>query len=145
MGGWGDVTKTQLEIEDVPRVALCASGGGYRAMFSTLGFLRGLDQIGCLDGVAYAAGVSGSTWALSQWYGVPDEEEGKDVPRINAVLDNVTKKAEVDLMSAPRSDDEWRSLKQYISSQFGYSLPVTIVDGTSTQDHSVACPVSRRA
>lgn len=48
-----------------PRIALCFSGGGYRAMLYTLGSLKGLQEAGLLSGITYAAGLSGSTWALS--------------------------------------------------------------------------------
>jgi len=56
-----------LKIYEVPTVALCFSGGGYRAMIETLGALAGADEIGLLDAVMYTGGLSGSTWALTPW------------------------------------------------------------------------------
>lgn len=50
-----------------PTVALCFSGGGYRAMIETLGALAGAHDIGLLDAVMYTGGLSGSTWALTPW------------------------------------------------------------------------------
>jgi hypothetical protein len=50
-----------------PRVGVCFSGGGLRAMFSALGFSIGLQDQGLLDSTSYAAGLSGSTWFLMKW------------------------------------------------------------------------------
>lgn len=52
----------------VPRVAICASGGGYRAMIATLGFLLGAEETGILDTITYCAALSGSTWCLASWF-----------------------------------------------------------------------------
>ncbi|MCK4265350.1 hypothetical protein KAW80_03260 [Candidatus Babeliales bacterium] len=50
-----------------PRIALCCSGGGYRALISTVGLLEGLEEVELLDAITYMATLSGSTWALSTW------------------------------------------------------------------------------
>jgi phospholipase A2 len=44
------------------------SGGGNRAMFSSCGFVQGLQEIGILDATTYIAALSGSTWFLGSWY-----------------------------------------------------------------------------
>lgn len=48
---------------DPLRIAFCGSGGGYRAMISTLGFLMGAQDIGLP--ALYMSGLSGSTWAIA--------------------------------------------------------------------------------
>ena len=48
----------------LPKVSFIASGGGYRAMAITLGFLEGAQQTGLFDTITYMATLSGSTWAL---------------------------------------------------------------------------------
>lgn len=48
----------------VPKIALLASGGGYRAMFSTIGFLAGAQRAGLLDMITWMGGVSGGTWGM---------------------------------------------------------------------------------
>lgn len=63
---------TNLKDEEVPRIAFCSSGGGYRAMISTLGSFVGASNwskegAGLLDAVTYNAGLSGSTWAIAGW------------------------------------------------------------------------------
>lgn len=56
-----------IKSRAVPTIALCFSGGGFRAMIETLGSLQGADEIGLLDATMYTAGLSGSTWALAPW------------------------------------------------------------------------------
>jgi len=53
-------------------VAICLSGGGYRAMLGSLASLKALDDMGVLQSSTYMAGLSGSTWAMSQLYSRPD-------------------------------------------------------------------------
>ncbi|KAJ3103903.1 hypothetical protein HDU96_009094 [Phlyctochytrium bullatum] len=60
----------EVKPEDVPIIGIAASGGGCRAMVSTLGAVQGLSDLGLLDACTYMAGVSGSTWAMAQLYGV---------------------------------------------------------------------------
>ena len=48
-------------------IAFSGSGGGYRAMILTLGYLMGLEKLGLLDATLYASALSGSTWALAPW------------------------------------------------------------------------------
>ncbi|XP_031417617.1 cytosolic phospholipase A2 gamma-like [Clupea harengus] len=54
--------------DELPRVALLASGGGQRAHTAILGVLRQLGQDNLLDCFLYMAGVSGSIWAMSSLY-----------------------------------------------------------------------------
>lgn len=56
-----------ISEDNAPTIGLCFSGGGFRSMVLTLGFLQGLDDIGLLDAITYMAGVSGSTWAMAPW------------------------------------------------------------------------------
>jgi hypothetical protein len=49
------------------RIALCASGGGFRALLATAGVLTALEKAGILDLTLCCMGLSGSTWALFPW------------------------------------------------------------------------------
>lgn len=68
-----DKTHTSLEkalstkLKSAPRIALCTSGGGDRAMIGTLGFLKGIEEIGLLDSASYISTLSGSTWLVAPW------------------------------------------------------------------------------
>ena len=56
-----------LTNKKLPTIALCASGGGYRAMISTAGLFKGIEAIGILDAITYASCLSGSTWFVFPW------------------------------------------------------------------------------
>lgn len=58
---------TKITDAQVPTIAVCCSGGGYRAMNGTAGLMAGAEKIGLLDCVTYATGLSGSTWFLAPW------------------------------------------------------------------------------
>lgn len=45
-------------------VALCLSGGGFRAMLASYGFFKGAQKIKLLDRSMYMSALSGSTWFL---------------------------------------------------------------------------------
>lgn len=51
----------------LPNIGVTVSGGGWVAAIAELGLLKGLRDIGLLDGVASIATSSGSTWMLSTW------------------------------------------------------------------------------
>ncbi len=56
-----------LDQNEIPRIAVCMSGGGMRAATAAEGLFEGLDSIGLLDALTYAAGLSGSTWTLASF------------------------------------------------------------------------------
>ena len=56
-----------LSDEQVPTIAFACSGGGFRAMYATLGMLEGAQAIGILDATMYLACLSGSTWLTFPW------------------------------------------------------------------------------
>jgi hypothetical protein len=58
---------SDLKLQYNLRIAFCGSGGGDRAMLSTLGFLSGAEKTGLLDMVTYMAALSGSTWTQGAW------------------------------------------------------------------------------
>lgn len=65
-----DVTRGAMQakfgkINRAPKIAVIASGGGYRAMWFTLGFLVAAQKIGLFDMVTWMGTLSGSTWALA--------------------------------------------------------------------------------
>ncbi|EJU04124.1 FabD/lysophospholipase-like protein [Dacryopinax primogenitus] len=58
----------EVHEDDIPVVALACSGGGYRAMFNTVGSLLAAQNSGLLDVTTYLAGISGSCWAITTLY-----------------------------------------------------------------------------
>lgn len=51
----------------IPIISVCASGGGFRSMLSTQGFLQGLSDIGLIDSIYYMTTLSGSSWGIFPW------------------------------------------------------------------------------
>nr|XP_060474841.1 cytosolic phospholipase A2 beta isoform X3 [Panthera onca] len=62
----------ELQEDEIPVVAVMATGGGIRAMVSLYGHLAGLKELGLLDCISYITGASGSTWALANLYEDPE-------------------------------------------------------------------------
>lgn len=68
-----EINKVALEkligsYEKYPNIALCLSGGGYRAMISSLGFVQGLQEDdNILDAAKYMAALSGSSWFMIKY------------------------------------------------------------------------------
>lgn len=60
-------SESVVPLEHIPNIAICTSGGGYRAMISTFGFLQALQEEQILDLVLYASSLSGSAWGLGCW------------------------------------------------------------------------------
>jgi phospholipase A2 len=48
-----------------PKIAVCISGGGVRALVGGLGFLKAMQEEGFLECSSYLCGLSGSTWGIS--------------------------------------------------------------------------------
>ncbi len=65
--GFNKLLNTNIAYHQMPRIAVCCSGGGHRAMVLTFGFLKGLQDVGLLDCTTYMAGLSGSSWAMAPW------------------------------------------------------------------------------
>lgn len=58
----------EINIEDVPTIAMCGSGGGLRALVAGTGSYLSAHEAGLFDCVTYTAGVSGSCWLLALYY-----------------------------------------------------------------------------
>jgi len=72
------------EWQNLPRISLCMSGGGLRAMQASLGFMQGLSDTGLIDTTTYCAALSGSTWFVTKWL----EQGGNpaDLVRVREIL-----------------------------------------------------------
>lgn len=60
----------QPHPDDLPRVAVGGSGGGYRATFGFLGAIQGMEAAGMYGSVFWLGGVSGSCWTIAALYSV---------------------------------------------------------------------------
>jgi len=67
-GKFPEITLQDLSNLDLlPSIAFVSTGGGYRAMIETTGFLEGAEDSGVLQCCTYMCGLSGSTWAMNSW------------------------------------------------------------------------------
>uniref|UniRef100_A0A4X2KC25 Phospholipase A2 n=1 Tax=Vombatus ursinus TaxID=29139 RepID=A0A4X2KC25_VOMUR len=57
-----------LQDDEVPLVAIMATGGGLRSMTSMYGHLLGLQKLNILNCTSYITGLSGATWTMSNLY-----------------------------------------------------------------------------
>ncbi|KAJ1663000.1 hypothetical protein GGF38_003248, partial [Coemansia sp. RSA 25] len=58
------VAAATVDERDIPVIGVAGSGGGFRAMVSTVGSYRAMYQAGLLQCIMYDAAVSGSSWAV---------------------------------------------------------------------------------
>jgi len=107
----------KISDKQVPCIAVCCSGGGYRAMVATTGNLIGLDEVGLLDAITYAVGLSGSTWAISGWFtsGLP----------ITAYRDQLSKRIDKDLF---HGDIDSTQIATALLKKKVFGQPISIVD-----------------
>ncbi|XP_068110429.1 cytosolic phospholipase A2 delta-like isoform X2 [Hyperolius riggenbachi] len=78
--------------EEIPVIAVMATGGGARAMSSLYSHLSSLQEMGLLDCISYIAGASGSTWTMSKLYEDPKWSQRELSESINQAKEHVTKK-----------------------------------------------------
>jgi hypothetical protein len=62
-----NVLHKKVDADSVPKIALCCSGGGFRAMLATIAFLTEAKDLGLLDYICYMSALSGSSWAIGPW------------------------------------------------------------------------------
>jgi phospholipase A2 len=51
------VNEEEIDERDIPTIAVAGSGGGYRAMLGTTGYLKAMKECGLFDCVTYLAGL----------------------------------------------------------------------------------------
>ncbi|XP_049637494.1 cytosolic phospholipase A2 beta [Suncus etruscus] len=90
-----------LQEDEVPVIAVMATGGGIRAMTSLYGQLAGLQELGLLDCVSYITGASGSTWALANLYEDPEWSQ-KDLAEPTKLLKTQVTKNKLGVLAPSR-------------------------------------------
>lgn len=55
----------KLTPEQMPKIAMCLSGGGDRARTAAAGAIKGAEEIDLLNKMLYVSGLSGGTWTMA--------------------------------------------------------------------------------
>ena len=108
----------RLDKESIPKIGIVTSGGGARAMISTIGLLEGLSQTGVLDCCEYISSLSGSTWGILVWLfqGISPLELGKFLRE-----KNITKKIKL-------TDTDYAATINRILAKIAYDQPINFGD-----------------
>ena len=143
----------ELNLQRPLRIAFCGSGGGDRAMLSTLGFMIGAQTPGTnvLDCTSFFSALSGSTWAVGLWL-----SSGKTLGELKANLKHNLSKPTLrlndGLSSIPPITDKneiARLLKNLVTkSVFEQDISVIDIWGGLIANHvlknSIPAPLSTR-
>jgi len=108
----------EINVAYVPRITLCASGGGFRAMLATLGAACGLEEIGIWNTLDYAITLSGSSWALIPW--LQSTQSLSDYS--NFVTSHITEQTEEKLVKNSLHDF---NEQRYVKALFGHNAGLT--------------------
>ncbi|MFT6765248.1 MAG: phospholipase A2 [Alteromonas naphthalenivorans] len=107
--------------EKAPTIAICASGGGYRAMIGTLGMYEGFTDNKFIDCVTYASCLSGSTWfTFPRALGAPVEAIKDGYKRYAGSLSKLSKKK---FKYAPH---ESQLVNDNITRSFLFNVPISL-------------------
>ncbi len=109
----------KLTADEAPRIGLCFSGGGFRAMTLTLGFLKAAQEIGLFDSSMFMCGLSGSTWAIAPWIAT-DEPLDIFINRLSEKIENG-----LDFINNPH---EIELLMQKLLIKTMYKQPLSAID-----------------
>ncbi|MEJ1278631.1 phospholipase A2 group IVE [Cricetulus griseus] len=111
-----------LHEDEVPLIAIMATGGGARSMVALYGHLMGLQKLNLLDCSTYITGLSGATWTMATLYSDAEWSSKNLEPAVFEARRHVVK----DKMPALYPDQlcKWREeLHQH--NQEGYKTTLT--------------------
>ena len=112
------ILNRKLNDNQVPKIALVGSGGGYRAMFCTAGSLCAAQKMGLLDATTYLTALSGSTWCVAPWIST-----GKPIDEFKPYLQSCAAKSFGDL-----SLEEKILMVKALAKKNAYKQALTLVD-----------------
>jgi phospholipase A2 len=107
-----------LDGKYIPKLAIVASGGGYRAMLGTIGALSAAEAIGFWQAATYATGLSGGTWALASLVSTSKS--------INQFRNYIAETVKKDIHVA--SVSEAKNIIDMLSVKLAFDEPITAVD-----------------
>jgi len=103
----------------VPNISVANSGGGARALISSIGFHVGAQKTGLLDTITYDAGVSGGSWFVALWL-----LSGMDPASFKAYMEPV---AALGLNPKRYSKEDIQRINRAVMVRSAIGQPVTLV------------------
>ena len=119
-----------VQLEKYPSVSLCFSGGAYRSMVCTQGFLLGAQEIGLLDTTKYISTLSGSTWTVAN-YMLRAHRHGVSLTEFRHILQKRIEKHIFDLSDYELDDfvkELWRIFNERLKFEAGDLWGAIIAD-----------------
>jgi hypothetical protein len=119
----------ELDIEDDDfRIGFVGTGGGYRAMILTIGYLVALQYLGLYDALIYLTSLSGSTWAVAPMISLglnPEEYKERLLDKVRNKQFNILK-LEQSVMD--NSTNIQTIVNSIIWPKFVYGQPIRSID-----------------
>lgn len=109
---------TEITDDQVLKVAVVCSGGGYRAFISSIGWLAGMEQEGLLDTVTYISSLSGSCWGVGSWIASELSLQDFKATMIDELDDGLFKV----------NKQEAHYIAENLLTKYIYNQPITLVD-----------------
>jgi predicted lipase len=110
-----------------PKIAICTSGGGYRALVCAMGLCKGLASIGVMDMVSYFASLSGSAWFLNMFM---NSRDGKGVggDSMEAAVKKAVCHDEGLVGAGIMKKDRMAAVVNALSAKYAFEQPLNLVD-----------------
>lgn len=119
----------EKEFKKTPEIAICLSGGGYRAMIATLGFLSGLEENSILDLASYVCALSGSSWALASWMSSHKNLNDYCVQLKQNIKKNIKRRQErLKKGYSLYSNEEVRAITKDMITKYIFEQPIGLID-----------------
>lgn len=112
-----------LDNDDLKTIAFVGTGGGYRALTLTLGYLKELEAQGLLHALSYISTLSGSTWFLGPWMFM-----GGNIKFMQNYILGLINQGYFNLEAVVRKMDLRRFIDDVIWPKFVFGQPLSSVD-----------------
>ncbi len=123
-----EIDHESLEPQSVPRIAVCLSGGGFRAMTASLGFWKAMSDTGMVGSVLYHSNLSGSTWCSIPWcVGATLKDLEDTYSKYAKVKVGTTTAKDINTYIKPHTNTAY--LKDKLTSSFLWNQPLSSIRG----------------
>lgn len=118
---------SDLEDDDL-RIGFVGTGGGYRAMILTAGYLAALQDIGLYDALLYISTLSGSTWAVAPMVSLGASPEAYKQQLITKVRNNQFNPLKLEQAILTSKNNIEQLVNTLIWPKFVFGQPIRSID-----------------